>query len=87
VEAVIALILLIGAFALGHSAADQGLAETEAPVARESVVDPGYDDSATQGCRYRIDGPVQRDLTLPHTRHPSTDRTGSEPTGVACCRD
>ena len=86
-EPVIALILLIGAFALGHSTADQGVAETEAPVVRESVIEPWYDDPAPQGCRYRVDGTLQRDLTLPHTHHPSTDRAGSELTGVACCCD
>ena len=86
-EAVIALILLIGAFALGHSTADPGVAETQAPVAREGVIEPGYDGPATQGCRFRALGPVQRGLTLPYPRHPSTDRAGSDLTGFACCRD
>ena len=45
--------ILIGAFALGHSTADQGVAETEAPVAHESVIEPGYDSPAPQGCRFR----------------------------------
>ena len=86
-EAAIALVLLIGAFALGHSTADQGVAETEVPVARESVIEPGYDNPAPQGCRYRVDGPVQRDLTLPYTHPQSNDRAGAKETRVACCYD
>ena len=86
-EAGIAAVLLIGAFALGHSTADQEAAGIQAPLVREGVVEPLYDDSAPQGCRYCVDGPVQRDLTLPYTHPQSNDRTGAKETRGAYCSD
>ena len=76
-EAVIGVILLIGAFALGQTTADQEAAETQARLARERVVESFEDDSVSQGRRYRVDGPVQRDLTLPHSLQRSSDEAGS----------
>ena len=71
-EVVIGVILLIGAFALGQTTADQQAAEAPARLEREPVVESSEDGLVPQGCRYRIDGPIQRDLTVPYSRqHPS----------------
>ncbi len=49
---------------------------------REQVVEPSKDGSAHQGCRYRVDGPVQRNLTVPYSRQRSSDGAGSIETRV-----
>ena len=72
-EVVIGVILLIGAFALGHTTADQEAAETRARLEREQVVESLEDGFVAQGCRYRVSGPAQRDLTVPYTRQRSND--------------
>ena len=81
-EVVIGVILLIGAFALGHTTADQEAAETRARLEREQVVESSQAGFVPQGCRYRVSGPVQRDLTVPYTRQLSNDGAGSKETRV-----
>ena len=81
-EVVIGVILLIGAFALGHTTADQNAAETRARLEREQVVESLEDGFVPQGCRYRVNGPVQRDLAVPYSRQRSNDGAGSEETRV-----
>ena len=81
-EVVVGVILLIGAFALGHTTADQEAAETRARLEREQVVESLEDGFVAQGCRYRVNGPVQRDLTVPYSRQRSNDGAGSEETRV-----
>jgi hypothetical protein len=87
VEVVIGVILLIGAFALGHTTADQDAAETRARLEREQVVESSEDGFVPQGCRYRVNGPVQRNLTVPYTRQRSNDGAGSKEARVACGND
>jgi hypothetical protein len=82
VEVVIGVILLIGAFALGHTTADQDAEETRARLEREQVVESLEDGFVALGCRYRVNGPVQRDLTVPYARQGSNDGAGSEETRV-----
>ena len=79
-EAVIAVILLIGAFALGHTTAAQEAAATRAHLERETVIDSSEEGLVPQGCRYRVDGPVHRDLTVPYSRRPSGDGARYEET-------
>ena len=78
-EVVIGVILLVGAFALGHSAADQdslrGADDRSVAASQESF--PSTD------CRYCLRGPVQRDLTLPFSRQGLAERTGFGSTRVA----
>ena len=78
-EVVIGVILLVGAFALGHNAADQdatrGASDQSVTAAQESFL--------STDCRYRLRGPVQRDLTLPYSRPRLAERTGSGSTRVA----
>ncbi len=81
-EVVIGVILLIGAFALGHTTADQDAAETRARLEREQVVESLEDGFVPQGCRYRVNGPVQRDLTVPYSPQRSSDGAGSDETRV-----
>jgi len=83
VEAVIGVILLIGAFVLGQTSADQEAAETRPRLEREPVVESSEAGLLPQGCRYRVDGPVQRDLTLPYSRQRLSDETGSDETRVS----
>ena len=66
-EVVIGVILLIGAFALGHTTADQEAAQTRTHLEHEKTMDVLEDGFVAQGCRYRLSGPVQRDLTLPYS--------------------
>ena len=73
-EVVIGVILLIGAFALGHTTADQDAAETRARLEREQVVESSEDGFVPQGYRYRLNGPVQRNLTVPYARQGSNER-------------
>jgi hypothetical protein len=87
VEVVIGVILLIGAFALGHTTADQDAAETRARLEREQVFESLEDGFVPQGCRYRVNGPVQRNLTVPYSRQRSNDGTGSEETRVGVGND
>ena len=81
-EVVIGVILLIGAFALGHTTADQETAETRARLEREQVVESLEDGFGPKGCRYRVNGPVQRDLTVLYSRQRSSDGAGSTETRV-----
>ncbi len=81
-EVVIGVILLIGAFALGHTTADQEAAETRAPLAREQVVESLEDGFVPQGCRYRFIGAVQRNLTVPYSLQRSSEGAGSIETRV-----
>ena len=78
-EIVIGVILLVGAFALGHNTADQdasrGADDQSVAAAQESFL--------AKDCRYRLRGPVQRDLTLPYSRQRLAERTGSGSTRVA----
>jgi hypothetical protein len=78
-EVVIGVILLVGAFALWHNTADQdatrGAGEQSVTAAQESFL--------STDCRYRLSGPVQRDLTLPYSRQRLAERTGSGSTRVA----
>ena len=66
-EVVVGAILLIGAFALGHDTADQKMAQTQAHLEHEMTVEVLEDGFVAKGCRYRLGGPVQRDLTLPYS--------------------
>jgi hypothetical protein len=78
-EVVIGVILLGGAFALGHNTADQD-------ATRSADDQPGaasQESFLSTDCRYRLRGPVQRDLTLPFSRQRLAERTGSESTRVA----
>ena len=79
-EVIIGVMLLIGAFALGHTTADQEAVETRVHLEREPVVESLEDGLIPQGCRYRVNGPVQRDLTVPYRRHGSNDGAGSDET-------
>ena len=81
-EVAIGVVLLIGAFALGQTTADQQAAETRARLEREPVVESSGDGLVPQGCRYRVDGPVQRDLTVPYSRQRSGDGAGPDETSV-----
>ncbi len=83
-EVVIGVILLIGAFALGHTTADQEATETRARLEREQVVESPENGFVPQGCRYRVNGPVQRNLAVPYIRQRSNERAGSKQTKVAC---
>jgi hypothetical protein len=78
-EIVIGVILLVGACALGHSTGDQDT--TRAP-GDQSVADVQESFLSTD-CRYRLSGPVQRDLTLPYGRQRRAEQTGSGSTQVA----
>ncbi len=66
-EVVIGVMLLIGAFSLGHTTAEDA-AETRTRLEREQIVESSEDGFVPQGCRYRVNGPVQRDLTVPYAR-------------------
>ena len=71
-EVLIGVILLIGAFALGNSTADQETgAGTRSNLEGEQVVVSFQDEFIAQDCRFRTDGPVQRDLTVPYSRQRS----------------
>ncbi|MCP4304489.1 MAG: hypothetical protein GY788_06350 [bacterium] len=76
-EVVIGVILLIGSFALGQTTADQEAAETRARLEREQAVESLENGCVPQDCRYRVNGPVQRDLTVPYSRQRSSDGAGS----------
>ena len=78
-EVVIGVILLVGAFALGHNAADQGASRG----AGDQSVTAAQESFLSTDCRYRLSGPVLRDLTLPYSRQRLAGRTGSDSTRVA----
>ncbi|MCP3878914.1 MAG: hypothetical protein GY701_11070, partial [Sulfitobacter sp.] len=81
----IGVMLLIGAFVLGQNTADPDVAENGAHVGGEQIVEALKDGSVHQGCRYRVDGPVQRNLTVPFGRQRSSDGAGFEMTKVGLC--
>ncbi len=82
-EVVIGVILLVGAFALGHNTADQDAAQARARAEGDREVAASQDSFLPKDCRYRFSGPVQRDLTLPYSRQRRAERTGSGSTRVA----
>ena len=86
-EIVIGVVLLIGAFALGQTTADQETAERRTRLEGDQLVTSLRDGFAPQGCRYRVGGPVQRDLTLPYSRQRLNDRVCSTETKVALRND
>ena len=80
-EVVIGTMLLIGAFVLGQYTADPDAEETRARLRGEQAVELSETGYFHQGCRYRVDGPIQRDLTLPYSQRPN-DGAGSDETRV-----
>jgi hypothetical protein len=78
-EVVIGVILLVGAFALGHNTADQDPTRS----ADDQRVTAAQENFLSADCRYRLSGPVQRDLTLPYSRQRLAERTGPGSTRVA----
>jgi hypothetical protein len=78
-EIVIGVILLVGAFALGHNTADQDAPRS----ADDQSVATSQESFLSTGCRYRFRGPVQRDLTLPYSQQRLAERTASGSTRVA----
>ena len=86
-EVVIGVILLVGAFALGHNVADQNAGQTPAQLEGEQAVQVADDGLVPQRCRYRASGPVQRDLTVPYSQQRLAFRTGSGSTKVALRND
>ena len=86
-EIIIGVVLLIGAFALGQTTADREAAESQVGLEREQSVASSEDGFLPQGCRYRVSGPVQRDLTLPYRRQLLSDQAGSTATKVASGND
>jgi hypothetical protein len=78
-EIVIGVILLVGAFALGHNTADQDTPRS----ADDQSVATSQESFLSTGCRYRFRGPVQRDLTLPYSQQRLAERTASGSTRVA----
>ena len=82
-EIVIGVILLVGAFALGHNTADQEALQAQARLESEQAEATADNGFLSQDCRYRVSGPVQRDLTVPYSRQRRAVRTGSDSTRVA----
>jgi hypothetical protein len=78
-EVVIGVILLVGAFALGHNTADQDATRS----ADDQSVAASQESLLSTDCRYRLRGPVQRDPTLPYSKQRRAERTGSGSTRVA----
>ena len=85
-EIVIGVMLLIGAFALGQTTAHQNPPDPRGVLAEADVVYSSEVGLVPQGCRYRIDGPVQRDLTLPYNRQ-GLDVVSRSSEGGSACRD
>ena len=81
-EIVIAVILLVGAFALGHNTADQEALNAQARLDNEQAEATADNGFLSQDCRYRVSGTVQRDLTAPYSRQRRAERTGSDSTRV-----
>jgi hypothetical protein len=86
-EVVIGVILLVGAFALGHHTADEETAQTRARLESDQAVMVDGDCLVPQRCRYRASGLVQRDLTVPYSQQRLASRTGSGSTKVALPND
>ena len=82
-EVVIGVILLVGAFALGHNTADQEALQAQARLESEQAEATADNGFLSQDCRYRVSGTVQRDLTVPYSRQRRAARTGSDSTRVA----
>ena len=83
-EIVIGAMLLIGAFALGQTTAHQNAPDPRGVLAEAEIVRSSEVGLVPQGCRYRIDGPVQRDLTLPYNRQRLGVVARSKEAGSAC---
>ena len=83
-EIVIGAMLLIGAFALGQTTAHQNAPDPRGVLADAEIVHSSEGGLVPQGCRYRIDGPVQRDLTLPYNRQRLGVAASSKEAGSAC---
>jgi hypothetical protein len=86
-EVVIGVVLLVGAFALGHHAADEEAEQARARLESEQEVMVADDGLVPQRCRYRASGPVQRDLTVPYSQQRLAAKTASGSTRVAYHRD
>ncbi len=82
-EIVIGVILLVGAFALGHNTTDQEALNAQARLDNEQAEATADNGFLSQDCRYRASGPVQRNLTVPYSRQRRAERTGSDSTRVA----
>jgi hypothetical protein len=82
-EVVIGVILLVGAFALGHHAADEEAVQARARLEDEQEVMVADDGLIPQRCRYGASGPVQRDLTVPYGQQRLGAKTASGSTRVA----
>jgi hypothetical protein len=82
-EIVIGVILLVGAFALGHNTADQEALQAQARLESEQAEATADNVFLSQDCRYRVSGTVQRDLTVPYSRQRRAEQTGSDSTRVA----
>ena len=76
-EIIIGIMLLIGAFALGQNTADQEAARNRERLEGEIVVQSSEDGVVPQDCRYRVNGPIQRDLTAPYSHQRLHERAGS----------
>lgn len=83
-EIVIGALLLIGAFALGQTTAQQNAPDPRGLLADAEIVHSSEVGLVPQGCRYRSDGPVQRDLTLPYNRQRLGVAASSKEAGSAC---
>jgi len=86
-EIVIGVILLVGAFALAHNAADQEALQAQARPEIEQAEATAENGFPSRDCRYRVSRPVQRDLTVPYSRQRRAERTGSDSTRVAYRND
>jgi hypothetical protein len=82
-EIVIGVILLVGAFALGHHAADEEAEQARARLEGEKAVAVADDGLVPQRCRYRASGPIRRDLTVPYSQQRLAAKTASGSTRVA----
>ena len=81
-EVVIGIMLLMGALALGQTTADREAEKTRADIEGEHVVESLKDGFVPRDCRYRVNGPVQRDLTVPYSRQRSSNGAESDETRV-----
>ena len=82
-EVVIGVILLVGAFAFGHHAADEEAAQARARLENEQEVMVAEDGLVPQRCRYRASGPVLRDLTVPYSQQRLAAKTATGSARVA----
>ncbi len=81
-EVVIGIMLLMGALALGQTTADREGVQTRAGLEGGHVVESLKDGFVPRDCRYRVNGPVQRDLTVPYAPQGSNDGAGSVETSI-----